>query len=470
MPLIGLLFGLYYPLVPLSGVDNLWRLGNLGVGALDPQRDYLKPMLIALQGWIALYAVYLIGLRLPLPATRTVGRIGERIPSSALKPWAFCFLFGSMAFEVYYRSLSSPFLLKSAVHFGLALGHLGLVLLVALSVQRRLSFLETAALYGGFAANVFLQLSSGATWKVTYIFFSYFLGRWIVRRHFGVRTLLAGVAAILFFTLVRGAMADWRDRVWYPPRTGLGRSDTGVEWGERSAVVQSMLMVTLLERQIEDSGFVGAARHSWSIVARRATLDLFADVVRRTPGEIAYWNGDTYHSLIGFAIPRFLWPDKPQKTLGQDFGHRYAYLADDDIDTSINLPFLVEFYINFGENGVLWGMCLAGLLFAVLERYVNQSRQSLLVTLGGGALFFPLLNIENDFALQFGGLFLYAVALRLVGWGIALVAPRVRRHLPAHSGKLLWPRYSVRLTISRYLPTKVLGPAFRRRVRQLLAS
>jgi hypothetical protein len=451
MPLVGLLFGLYYPLVVLTGADNLWPLTDLGLGPLDPQRDYARPLRIALDGWIALYMTYLLTLWVPLPSTRRVGRIGTHVPTRILKAWAFFFLFGSIAFEIVNLLVEVPLVLKSAVHFSLALGYMGLVLLAALSVLRCLSPLATLALYAGLAASIFLELSSSATWKLTYVLFAYFLGRWIVRRHFGVVTLLAGFAAILFFTLVRGAMAEWRQLRWCSAQAGPCVSDTGLPWSERSLAAHSMLMLSLMQRQVDDSGFVGATRHSWLVVAHRATLDLLADGVRRTPDEVPYWDGATYRSLVGFAIPRVLWPDKPQKSLGQDLGHRYGYIAETDRTTSIDLPFLVEFYLNFGEQGVIWGMCLVGVLFGLLECYVNQPRQSLLVTLAGGVLLFPLLAIENDLSMQFGGLFLCAVALRVMVWTIEALSPWRRRSAPSQATLSLRTTYPCLTLIPRYL-------------------
>jgi hypothetical protein len=473
MPLIGFLFGLYYPLVVLGGADNLVHLAEKGIGRLDPEHDYARPLRIALDGWMALYVTYLLTMRLPLPRTRRVGRIGAHVPMQTSKAWAFFFLFASIAFEIINLRSEVPLILKGAVTFSLALGYMGLILLTALSVARRLSLLETVALYAGLAASIFLELSSSATWKLTYVLFAYFLGRWIVRRHFGVATLLAGLAAIVFFTLVRGAMTEWRQLRWCTQQAGSCVSDTGAQWSERSLPAHSMLMLGLVQRQVDDSGFVGATRHSWSVVSQRATLDLLADAVRRTPNEVPYWDGETYRSLVGFTIPRFLWPDKPRKTLGQDFGHRYGYIADTDGTTSINLPFLVEFYLNFGEQGVIWGMCLVGVLFGLLDRYVNQPRQSLLVTLAAGVLLFPLLNIENDLSLQFGGLFLGAVALRIVMWTMEVLLPWRRRSSPwqaTQPARTVYPRLTLlRRYVGRYTAKKLGGRRARDR-KPMLAS
>jgi hypothetical protein len=117
---------------------------------------------------------------------------------------------------------------------------------------------------------------------------------------------------------------------------------------------------------------------------------------------------------VGAFVPRVLWPDKPTKELGQAFGHRYGYIGANDLGTAINLPFLVEFYANFGIAGVILGMCLIGLIYYALQRAVNSPGQDTLHSLVGVVILVPLINIESDFSLGFGGLILNGAALWFV--------------------------------------------------------
>ena len=110
-------------------------------------------------------------------------------------------------------------------------------------------------------------------------------------------------------------------------------------------------------------------------------------------------------------MPRFLWPDKPFKGLGQAFGHRYRYLDPTNLTTVINLPILVEFYANFGAGAVVIGMLIVGLIYGTLVSIVNRPGQSLLLSMIGLTLLLPLLLIESDFSLVFGGLPLSGLAL-----------------------------------------------------------
>lgn len=65
-------------------------------------------------------------------------------------------------------------------------------------------------------------------------------------------------------------------------------------------------------------------------------------------------------------------PEKPLEVSRPTFGHRYALISAENLNTSINMPQFVELYANFGLPGVLIGMFLFGLLYRlVLEMYVD---------------------------------------------------------------------------------------------------
>jgi len=166
---------------------------------------------------------------------------------------------------------------------------------------------------------------------------------------------------------------------------------------------------------VQTDGIDGAVSKGFETSAgRSANLDLLADVIIRTPREIPYWGGQTYLSLVGAFVPRFIWPDKPTKELGQAFGHRYGYIGQSDNNTALNLPILVEFYANFGIAGAIAGMFLVGLIYFILDRTVNNPGQDTLHSLVGVVILVPLANIESDFSLGFVGLILNGVALWLV--------------------------------------------------------
>ena len=160
-----------------------------------------------------------------------------------------------------------------------------------------------------------------------------------------------------------------------------------------------------------------------TIVNRLDNRSIFAQVVYLTPDTVPYWHGETYLWLPSKIIPRFIWPDKPAETGGQAFGHRYFLLDPQDTGTSINMPQIVEFYVNFGTIGVLLGMVVIGLLYSML-RYVFElrsdnewSRLSVIV------IYSSLLAIDSNFSLVFGNVLWWFVLLYALGRFVFAGAP-----------------------------------------------
>lgn len=167
------------------------------------------------------------------------------------------------------------------------------------------------------------------------------------------------------------------------------------------------------------------------IVRRAALVVTLQYVTDLTPARIPYWHGATLQNLATNAMPRVLWPDKPREELGQWFGHTYRMLNPDDADTSMNLPWLVELYINFGIAGVGIGMALIGALMALLERLLLASRHELRA-LAGWSLLFPLTYQASNLSMMLGGLptqivFVLAVTAAIImSARVSLWVPSVR--------------------------------------------
>lgn len=147
------------------------------------------------------------------------------------------------------------------------------------------------------------------------------------------------------------------------------------------------------------------------VVRRLALVVVLQYCVDQTPVVIPYLKGETLRNLATNLIPRVLWKDKPTEMMGQWFGHRYQILQPADRITSINLPWLIEFYINFGPIGIVLGMAAVGLLLAVLEVIFLQPGASLLESVAGWALVFRLSYPESNMSLMFGGLVTQVVFL-----------------------------------------------------------
>ena len=178
---------------------------------------------------------------------------------------------------------------------------------------------------------------------------------------------------------------------------------------ERSAVF-ARIVVEGLRR---DGGGAQAA----AVVDRISQIALFAHVAERTPVAVPYWSGRSYATLPAAVIPRALWPDKPVNQLGQDFGHRYGILDGADRSTSINLPWLVEFFVNFGSVGVALGMALLGCLWSCVERACFGRTAGLGAVLFGAVVVGVATNVESDLSQVLGSCLQQAIVLApLLAW------------------------------------------------------
>jgi len=142
---------------------------------------------------------------------------------------------------------------------------------------------------------------------------------------------------------------------------------------------------------------------------RVAHLDALSRIIELTPSSVPYWNGETYLPLFTKFIPRFLWPEKPEERLGQEFGHRYGILDQTDSVTSVNLPWISEMYANFGPTGVILGMALVGVLLRYLEMKFNRKRMNILQAVFGLTVMLPLFYQESNLSLMVGGILLQVI-------------------------------------------------------------
>lgn len=403
LPLIGAVYLFYYPLNAVLGRSSVSYLFQL-----DPAFDYGRAVQFALAGWVALLIGYYgaAGLRLNTPF-----RSVRPTDLGTLKTWGQLLMWGGLLFDAARQVVPIPVVLRGLLYFTSMFSLLGIALLTILAVQGRLTRRERWALYAAVILTALLRAGSGLVSNVAILAITIFLAVWAGGGRLGLRWLAIVALSIGAMIGMRSVAMEYRARSWF--------AET-----QLSLPGRALLMGSLLVSKVEAQGVGATVGDGWEIVAgRSANLDLLADVVRQTGDAVPFWGGETYLSLVGFAVPRFIWPTKPTKTLGQDFGHRYGYLDSWDTWTSINLPYLVEFYANFGEIGVLIGMVIVGVLYRLLDNDLNRPGQPLQVTICGLVLLVPLLNIESDFSLVFGGLFMNGVAL----WGLLVALAQLPR-------------------------------------------
>ena len=393
-PVLSLVFGLYYvlPLV-LGVVDNYYN------APVFPESDYDYPVQLAFLGWVAMVLAYVVtGVIVhPKGKPRDVAWNPRRLSKIGM-----ALMFGGMAVTGVRSLFLSASMIGGMLQFILSMQWLGTGILIILARRGELSQLNRTWLAIGFVLTAAMLLANGNIAPMVMFFAVGAFALWIAVPHFRPRWILGTIAAVLIAVSFRGIVIDFRRSSWDTPQ-------------QLSQGQSLRLMVDLLGQRIEEQGVVGAIGHGIAMTAgRSAIMDLFANVARRTPDEVPYWKGETYKSLIGSTIPRVLWPDKPTKDLGQSFGHRYALIHESNKSTAINLPILVEFFINFGGVGVVLGMILVGAIYRVLDNLLNRPGQSQLLSMIGIVILLPLLLIESDFSLVLGGLPLTGAAFYVI--------------------------------------------------------
>jgi len=127
-------------------------------------------------------------------------------------------------------------------------------------------------------------------------------------------------------------------------------------------------------------------------------------VTSKSPNEIDFWNGYSYRILASKLIPRVFWKDKPSDILGNEFGHRYKILNNNDRYTSWNMPVLNEFYVNFGTRGVIVGMFIIGLFFSFLAKFFSIKDTKNAEGFIAFYLFVPLFYLESHLSLLIGAI------------------------------------------------------------------
>jgi hypothetical protein len=199
---------------------------------------------------------------------------------------------------------------------------------------------------------------------------------------------------------------EYRARAWHRDDVGLTQK------------IELFASVTI--DAISSDGAPFLTRASRMTQSRTSLLGTFAYVVETTPSRVPYWEGETYRNVGWTLIPRFMMPDKPAKTLGQDFGHRYMLMDASNRETSYNLPQIVEMYANFGTSGVIAGMFLVGLFYRLFQGALSHGREGSILTAVAAVLFSEQLAIESDAGLILASapqtVIMGVLALSALGW------------------------------------------------------
>jgi hypothetical protein len=142
-------------------------------------------------------------------------------------------------------------------------------------------------------------------------------------------------------------------------------------------------------------------------MARSSALEAFTVAFENpdaTPPTDSLWL-----TLIGGAIPRFIWRDKPNSTFGHDFS---VWLTGNKLAEGFAPALPGELMLSFGYGGGLVAMFGLGILWRVLYEATIGSG----LGTGGAFIYFSILpsitEVETGFVLQ------YSLVLRFVLVGV----------------------------------------------------
>lgn len=356
-----------------------------------------------LVGVTALVFGMAVGLKLPrIPRLRLSG--------SAAVPWVMRALLAShMAFYA-VPGLSQ---LPSVGQLAQPVGLLGFGLAVLAGIQKAIGRYEIALVFGLLLpVRIALGLVTGSLNNALILVAVLVILAAVLNR----RLLVPVLGVVVLGMFAYAPMKAYRNYAWNIP--------PGTPATEKAAIILSMLS----ENSFADAVKVPAGRWSyldgilWPLLKRLDQATVLAVVVERTGHDVEPWAGKTLARLVTGIVPRFLWPEKPAETLGNEFGRRYGLLRQDEYQMSVNLPWLTEFYANFLMPGVGIGMLSVGMLLGILDRLLNRPDPEGVEVVFAAAILLPLAVPESNISLMISNLPIVGAVLWL-GLRLALRPP-----------------------------------------------
>ena len=405
------------PLMPLHGLFYVFTFGlpvlsNKTVWLSGGEGEITDALVLTIFGLLCLYIGYYsfrkFYVRLkPIP-TRNVS-LHQQIRAA----WIFFGMFLSFKFFPVLKTLPSVEQLSAP------LGYLSLGILALLAFDKRLPRAHFVLFFAAVLFTLVITTLSGSLAPT--VFFLIFFGvlYWNKKRRIPWHFIIISALIAIVLNPVK---LIYRDVTWYNEGHSLSYFDKG------------KVMGSVLQDYYSSTDILSSVSEDTSTINRLAHISTFGFVIRMTPELVPYWAGDSYHTLWTSFVPRVIWPGKPKSNIGQDFGHRYGFLGAGDYWTSINLPWLIEFYANFGTLGVFVGMFLVGVFFRILGQKFKVPVSSPMEYVLAVTVMVGLFYAESNFALMVGAVIpvyiAFFVLLRLMTTGRHVkAAPLSRRVL-----------------------------------------
>ena len=267
--------------------------------------------------------------------------------------------------------------------------YMSLGILFLLALDKKLTSWQLIFFFIAVVYTITNKLVSGSLTPLVLLFIFFGVLFWSNKRRMPLYLIILTVIIVLLLNPVKH---EFRKNTWYS-------QDPSVSLNTKITLLGKVIKEHYLDKNIAKEVI-----NDSTVTTRISHISLFAYTISATPQYIPHWHGDTYGTLWTSYIPRFLWPAKPQASIGQDFGHRYFLLQPYDKGTSINLPWLVEFYINFGILGVMAGMFIVGIFFRIVLEKLSVPVQARMEYVLAVTITFSLFNAESNFSLMVGGM------------------------------------------------------------------
>ncbi|MBI2236847.1 MAG: hypothetical protein HYU60_07875 [Magnetospirillum sp.] len=351
-------------------------------------------LLVGAGAWLFLAGATLVN-KISAPAYRLPTCRGPALVQAAL--WGLAALHFAWLLDPHLRALPS---------IGQFLGPAGLFALGGIYTEVRrgqAGRMSSAALVAALVLEMVVRVASGAVTQPLMIFLFGFL---LLTRLNGRMPAKLAAAGMVVAMLTYPAIHEIRQRLNAEPATNV------------------LVNLAAVTRGIADhyTGNSHVAEDMGAALSQRVGLIfLLSHVVNSTPDPVPYWGGETYYPLVTSWVPRAIWRNKPEERLGWDFRERYHLIAQADNPTTVNLPWMVELFANFGALGIIVGMTAIGILLGLLDRVFNRTETDGVSACAGLVIILPLVYQESNFSLVVGSLPQLALALWLwFGAGVAL--------------------------------------------------
>ena len=302
----------------------------------------------------------------------------------------------------YFIEIQTYFSYLSQIKYPLLLFGIGLC--VNRILQKRLKNLQLFILIVLLVIPIFLELLSGSYNFPFMIIFLIYVQYLVYKQNVN---LLPFFIIVLLFLFIHVGKNDYRSQTWHEKDSKLNTLNKSKIFFDNYFKFDDSIT------NRENYSLEKRIFHSyWSLLI----------VTKNSPQKVPYWEGYSYKLMLSKIIPRILWKNKPSDTLGNEFGHRYnvltkkSTLTKRDNSTSWNMPVLNEFYVNFGQSGVIFGMLLIGVIMNFITRVGTIDKNYNLETIICFYLFIPLFFFESHLSLLFGAIIQSYIFLIITGF------------------------------------------------------